>query len=82
MGTINLINLVDKPIATKNYIHGTGKKRDVLKKIKEGKQILILSGSHDKLPGGFADFNEHIKIKRKKQPRYNKIRRKKLKSIK
>jgi hypothetical protein len=82
MGTINLINLVDKPIETKNYIHGTSKKRDVLKKVQEGKPTITLLGSHDKLPGGFANYNEHVKIRRKRQPRYNKTKRKKLKSIK
>ena len=79
---VNLVNLIQKPYETTYYVHGTENNRDVLKRVQKGEPTFIIQGSHDKLPGGFADFNLHQKVKRKRMPRYNKIRRKKLKSMK
>lgn len=81
MAKINIINLVNKPFDISHFTHATEKKRAVLKQIKNGKATHCNCGSHDKLPGGFADFKKFVKVKRLRMPRHCKVRRNNLKNV-
>lgn len=81
MTRISIINLVNKPTDTNHFIHGAYKTRSVLKQLLNNKKSFVIVGSNEKMPGGFADFNQQTKIKRKRMPRHTKIVRQKLKSV-
>lgn len=81
MTRISIVNLVNKPAETTHFTHGAAKTRSVLKQLLNNKKSFVIVGSNEKMPGGFADFNKHVKLKRKRMPRHTLITRQKLKSI-
>lgn len=84
--SININNLVTKPIDTVHTVHGNANIRNVLKKLINKKaSTIIIVHEHDKLPGGFADHTKQKNYTTRKGDRKTKSfvrrRRAKLKTV-
>lgn len=81
MSAINLVNLINH---TEEHLfsHGLNKRRHALHRVMKGAEVINVHKKNLKMPGGYADMDIHIYLKRNRKTRNIKRVRQKLKNIK
>lgn len=82
MSAINLVNLINHSEQEFKFIHGLNKRREALHKVTKGSEVIDIHKKNLKMPGGYADFDIQIKLKRNRKPTHIERKRRKLKNLK
>lgn len=82
MSAINLVNLINHSEQEFKFTHGLNKRRKSLHKVVKGAKVIDIHKKNLKMPGGYADFDIHIRLKRNRKPSHIKKTRHKFKNLK